>query len=112
MSTDKIKQDDDNLVPGRRKFLNTAALAGLAGAGLSVGLSSCKQEAAPPAAAPTIAPATKPAVAPTAAPELTRVSDGRRAPLPGTAARSARVYGCLGRDISNVVRPRSITEPR
>ncbi|MHB0990043.1 MAG: TAT-dependent nitrous-oxide reductase [Burkholderiales bacterium] len=28
---------------GRRKFLNTAALAGLAGTGLSVGLSSCKK---------------------------------------------------------------------
>jgi len=37
--------------PGRRKFLNTAAFAGLAGAGLSVGLSACKQEqAAAPAA--------------------------------------------------------------
>ncbi|WP_300438808.1 TAT-dependent nitrous-oxide reductase [Zoogloea sp.] len=57
MSTDDIKHDDQTLVPGRRKFLNTAALAGLAGAGLSVGLSSCKQEAAPTAAAPAAAPA-------------------------------------------------------
>ena len=58
MSTDDIKHDDQTLVPGRRKFLNTAAIAGLAGAGLSVGLSSCKQEAAPTAAAPaTPAPA-------------------------------------------------------
>ncbi|MCK0512912.1 TAT-dependent nitrous-oxide reductase [Aromatoleum buckelii] len=36
--------------PSRRKFLNTAAFAGLAGAGLSVGLSACKQEQAPSAA--------------------------------------------------------------
>lgn len=57
MSTDDIKHDDQTLVPGRRKFLNTAALAGLAGAGLSVGLSSCKQEAAPTAAAPAATPA-------------------------------------------------------
>jgi len=57
MSTDDIKHDDQTLVPGRRKFLNTAALAGLAGAGLSVGLSSCKQDAAPTAAAPAAAPA-------------------------------------------------------
>ncbi|MDD3326703.1 MAG: TAT-dependent nitrous-oxide reductase [Zoogloea sp.] len=57
MSNEDIKHDDQNLVPGRRKFLNTAALAGLAGAGLSVGLSSCKQEAAQPAAAPAGAPA-------------------------------------------------------
>ena len=34
MSTDDIKHDDQTLVPGRRKFLNTAALAGLAGAGV------------------------------------------------------------------------------
>jgi nitrous-oxide reductase len=52
MSTEDIKHDDQTTVPGRRKFLNTAAFAGLAGAGLSVGLSSCKQEAAAPTAAP------------------------------------------------------------
>ena len=46
--------------PSRRKFLNTAALAGLAGAGLSVGLSACNKEAPPAAPAPA-APA--PAVA-------------------------------------------------
>ena len=62
MSTDHTKHDDPTLVPGRRKFLNTAALAGLAGAGLSVGLSSCKQEAAAPAA-PAPAPAAPPAAA-------------------------------------------------
>jgi nitrous-oxide reductase len=40
---------------GRRKFLNTAALVGLSGAGLSVGLSGCKkkEEGAPSAAAPS-----------------------------------------------------------
>ena len=69
MSNEEIKHDDQNLVPGRRKFLNTAALAGLAGAGLSVGLSSCKQEAAPTAAAPAAAPAA-PAAAHGAAGEL------------------------------------------
>ena len=36
--------------PSRRKFLNTAALVGLTGAGLSVGLSACKQEASAPSA--------------------------------------------------------------
>src|SRR5574340_74810 len=45
--------------PARRKFLNTAALAGLAGAGLSVGLTACKQEAPPPAA-PAAGAAAKP----------------------------------------------------
>ena len=69
MSNEDIKHDDQNLVPGRRKFLNTAALAGLAGAGLSVGLSSCKQEAAPPAATPAGAPAA-PAAAHGAAGDL------------------------------------------
>lgn len=69
MSNEDIKHDDQNLVPGRRKFLNTAALAGLAGAGLSVGLSSCKQEAAPPAA-PAGAPAAPAAAAHGAAGEL------------------------------------------
>ena len=47
--------------PSRRKFLNTAAFAGLAGAGLSVGLSACKQEQAPaPAPAAPAAPAAAP----------------------------------------------------
>jgi len=64
MSKQDIKQDDQDMVPGRRKFLNTAALAGLTGAGLSVGLSSCKQEAAAPATAPAgAAPAAAPAAA-------------------------------------------------
>lgn len=51
------KHDDTDLVPSRRKFLNSAAMAGLAGAGLSVGLSSCKQEAAPGGNAAPAAPA-------------------------------------------------------
>ncbi len=42
----------------RRKFLNTAALTGLAGAGLSMGLAACKQEA-PPAASAISAAAPK-----------------------------------------------------
>ncbi|MFC4311882.1 TAT-dependent nitrous-oxide reductase [Steroidobacter flavus] len=47
-------------VPGRRKFLNTAALAGLAGAGMSLGVTACKSEsqsgAAKPAAGADAAP--------------------------------------------------------
>ena len=62
MSNEDIKHDDQNLVP--------AALAGLAGAGLSVGLSSCKQEAAAPAAAPAGAPAAPAAAAHGAAGDL------------------------------------------
>src|SRR5574343_561918 len=41
----------DESVFNRRRFLNTAALAGLTGAGLSVGLSACKQDSAPAAGA-------------------------------------------------------------
>ncbi len=40
----------------RRKFLNSTAMVGLAGAGLSVGLASCKQEAPAPVAAAPAAP--------------------------------------------------------
>ncbi len=50
--------------PSRRKFLNTAAFAGLAGAGLSVGLSACNNETAPAPAAPSAAaPSGVPAAA-------------------------------------------------
>jgi nitrous-oxide reductase len=44
--------------PGRRKFLGSSALAGIAGAGLSLGLSACKKEesAAPAAAGSGVAP--------------------------------------------------------
>lgn len=59
-----MTQDDNTKTPdiqpdsGRRKFLNTAALLGLSGAGLSVGLSACnKKEAGAPAAAPAASPA-------------------------------------------------------
>ena len=53
MNDAKMNQVDNMPDPSRRKFLNTAALAGLAGAGLSVGLSACnKQQPAAPAAAP------------------------------------------------------------
>ncbi len=38
--------------PGRRKFLNTAALTGLAGAGLSLGLAGCNTETEAPKSAP------------------------------------------------------------
>ena len=53
---DKTKTLDIQPDQGRRKFLNTAALVGLSGAGLSVGLSACKKEEAP-APAGTAAPA-------------------------------------------------------
>ncbi|NTV11594.1 MAG: TAT-dependent nitrous-oxide reductase, partial [Zoogloea sp.] len=46
---DKLGDGQPNL--NRRKFLNTAALTGLAGAGLSMGLSACKQDQAGAAAA-------------------------------------------------------------
>ncbi len=60
----KMNQVDAMPDPSRRKFLNSAALAGLAGAGLSVGLSACNKESAP---APSAAPAAAPAAAPKAA---------------------------------------------
>ncbi|WP_341643395.1 TAT-dependent nitrous-oxide reductase [Thauera sp. SDU_THAU2] len=62
-----VKMDQAGTMPdpSRRKFLNTAAFAGLAGAGLSVGLSACNNESAP-AAAPAATPAA-PAAAPAAA---------------------------------------------
>ncbi|MBL8473918.1 MAG: nitrous-oxide reductase [Rhodocyclaceae bacterium] len=55
MSNEKDLTVDADPTNSRRKFLNTAALAGLAGVGLSVGLSSCKQDSAhaPAAAAKT-----------------------------------------------------------
>ncbi|HSJ80781.1 MAG TPA: TAT-dependent nitrous-oxide reductase, partial [Thiobacillus sp.] len=46
MTQDDIKPLDTQPDLGRRKFLNTAALVGLSGAGLSVGLSACKKEEA------------------------------------------------------------------
>src|SRR5574340_179221 len=55
-----MKQDDTKPLDtppdlNRRKFLNTAALVGLSGAGLSIGLSACnkKEGSAPSAAAPS-----------------------------------------------------------
>ena len=51
MNEAKMKPVDAMPDPGRRKFLNTAAFAGLAGAGLSVGLSACNKETAPAPAA-------------------------------------------------------------
>jgi nitrous-oxide reductase len=55
MTEDDIKALDTPTDEGRRKFLNTAALVGLSGAGLSVGLAGCKkkEEGAPGAAAPS-----------------------------------------------------------
>ncbi|HEX5676206.1 MAG TPA: TAT-dependent nitrous-oxide reductase [Azonexus sp.] len=46
MTQDDIKDLDTQPDLSRRKFLNTAALVGLSGAGLSVGLSACKKEGA------------------------------------------------------------------
>lgn len=53
MTQDDIKKPDTQLDLGRRKFLNTTALVGLSGVGLSVGLSGCNKESAPTAAAPS-----------------------------------------------------------
>ncbi|MDP2265035.1 MAG: TAT-dependent nitrous-oxide reductase [Thiobacillus sp.] len=53
MTQDDIKKPDTKLDFGRRKFLNTTALVGLSGVGLSVGLSGCNKESAPTAAAPS-----------------------------------------------------------
>ena len=53
MKQDDIKTPDTQLDLGRRKFLNTTALVGLSGVGLSVGLSACNKESAPTAAAPS-----------------------------------------------------------
>ncbi len=57
MNQDDIKDLDNAPNLGRRKFLNTAALVGLSGAGLSVGLSACKKsdQAAPAAGGATLA---------------------------------------------------------
>ena len=59
MAQDDIKSLDTEPDLSRRKFLNTAALVGLSGAGLSVGLSACKKEeaAAPGSAGGSSAPA-------------------------------------------------------
>ncbi len=54
---DGITTSEQPIDEGRRRFLNTAAIAGLAGAGLSVGLTACKQETAPGGTAPAGAPA-------------------------------------------------------
>ena len=67
MSQDLTKTLDGQPDPSRRKFLNTAAVVGLSGAGLSIGLAGCKQEAAPPPAAAPAAPASAAAPAPAAA---------------------------------------------
>ncbi len=53
MTQDDIKKPDTQLDLGRRKFLNTTALVGLSGVGLSVGLSGCNKESVPTAAAPS-----------------------------------------------------------
>ena len=50
MDEARMKTVDVTPDPGRRKFFGTAAAAGLAGAGLSVGLSACNKESAPAAA--------------------------------------------------------------
>ena len=72
MNQDDIKNLDGQAEPqpadlGRRKFLNTAALVGLTGAGLSVGLSACNKETAPTAGrrAPSRAPSVTATFTPT-----------------------------------------------
>jgi nitrous-oxide reductase len=62
MTAAKTDPVDEMPDPSRRNFLNSAAFVGLAGAGLSVGLSACNKEA-PPAAPAAAAPAPAPAAA-------------------------------------------------
>ena len=105
MANEQDKPLDSNPNLGRRKFLNTAALAGLTGAGLSVGLSSCKQEAAAPAAA-------APAAAPKAQAEVAEVGKYEVAPgqldeyyafSSGGHSGECRIYGLpSGREIKRI----------
>ncbi len=71
MNEAKMSPAEEMPDPSRRKFLNTAALAGLAGAGLSVGLSACNKDSATTPAASGAAPA--PAAAPAAAPSASKL---------------------------------------
>lgn len=70
-----MSKDESNVAvgtpvdPARRSFFNKAALAGVAGAGLSLGLAACKDGAAPAANAPHPA-AAAPAVAASAGGEV------------------------------------------
>ena len=52
MTQDDSDKTDMQPDLGRRKFLNTAALVGLSGAGLSAGLTACNKDSAPTAGAP------------------------------------------------------------
>lgn len=63
---------------GRRKFLNTAAVTGLAGAGLSLGLTACNKDAPAPAAGGAAAPA-----APAAVPAAAKAAHGKHDVPPG-----------------------------
>lgn len=56
MNEDKMTPTTDMPDPSRRKFLNSAAFVGLAGAGLSVGLSACNKDATPTPGAAAPAP--------------------------------------------------------
>mgnify|MGYP001316103250 CR=1 FL=1 len=59
MSQNRNEPPEAQLDPGRRKFLNTAALAGLAGAGLALAPAACaRKDAAAPAADGTAASAS------------------------------------------------------
>jgi nitrous-oxide reductase len=60
MTQDDIKPFDAQPDLGRRKFLNTAALVGLSGAGLSVGLSACNKEETPAPGKPSAPAAASP----------------------------------------------------
>lgn len=100
MSDDtKTKTPSDN---GRRKFLNTAGIAGLAGAGMSLGLAGCnKEEQAAPAAAAAPAKAAEAAhakgsVAPGQLDEYYMLSSGGH-------SGEARIYGVpSGRTIKRI----------
>ncbi|MCC6708455.1 MAG: nitrous-oxide reductase [Gammaproteobacteria bacterium] len=60
----KGQEPGDQLDVNRRRFLNTAAAAGVAGTGMALGMAACsKQEAAAPAAAPAASAPAAPAPA-------------------------------------------------
>ncbi len=107
MDTSKDKQAPEGEIPqdvSRRKFLNTAAMAGLAGAGLSVGLASCKGKSEAPAPGGE----TK-AAAPAASGELSRYEvppgqlDSYYAFSSGGHSGEVRIYGLpSGRELKRI----------
>ena len=88
----KGHDSDEQLDVNRRRFLNTAAAAGVAGTGMALGMAACsKQEAAAPATAASagapVAAAAASAAGPAAATHL----------KPGELDTYSRPWTCAGR---------------